>query len=77
MSRSSRSRSQKQRRLLLGLGRHVDTRVGDVSALLYGDSLGDTPGVLVEHDVLVVLDELKSASFYLRLRVCLLTRQSL
>jgi hypothetical protein len=51
---------QKQRRLLLRLG-HVDARVRDVSALLNGDSLSNTPGVLVEHNVLVVLDELASA----------------
>ena len=44
---------------LLRLGGHVDTRVGNVSALLDSNPGSETSGVLVESNVLVVLDELK------------------
>jgi hypothetical protein len=46
-----------QRLLVLELGT-VDTRVRDVASLLNGVLLGDTGGVLKEHDTLVVLNEL-------------------
>jgi hypothetical protein len=51
----------RQRLLALGVG-HVDSRVGNVASLLDGVSLSDTGSVLVEYYVLVVLNELESAS---------------
>lgn len=41
---------------LLGLG-HVDTRVGDVSALFDGDLLSQPSGVFVKDDILIVLNK--------------------